>query len=108
MRIKKFNLNKISEEFKESWSPIDAETIENFVLRVAKFEGKYHWHRHEHAEEMFIVFSGKIKVQTKEGDYVLVKGEGIKIPKGVDHCPVAFVPSIVLMFESMNLESKGR
>ena len=40
---KKFNLNEISEELTEAWSPKDIETVNDFVLRVGKFDGEYHW-----------------------------------------------------------------
>ncbi len=104
MEIKSFDLNKISSEFSIAWSPKDVSEVDNFVLRAAKFEGEYSWHSHENNDEMFIVFKGKIKIQTKNRDFILSEGEGITIPKGVEHCPVALVSSVVLMFERKNLE----
>lgn len=106
MVIKKFNLNKISKQFAEPWKPKNIETIDSFVLRAAKFYGEYHWHKHDNEDELFIVFKGKIKIQTKNGDIILNQGEGVKIPKGVEHCPVSLKPSIVLMFEKLKLKSK--
>lgn len=47
MMIKKFNLDELSSNLTEPWSPKDIETVDGFVLRVAKFEGEYHWHKHE-------------------------------------------------------------
>ena len=107
MRIKKFNLNKISKQFKEAWKPKNIETIDNFVIRAAKFDGEYHWHKHDNEDELFIVFEGKIKIKTKNGDIILNKGEGVKIPRSIVHCPVSLKPSLVLMFEPSKLKSKG-
>ena len=107
MKIKKFNLNKISKQVKEAWKPKNIETIDNFVIRAAKFDGKYHWHKHDNEDELFIIFEGRIKIMTKKGDIILNKGEGIKISKGIEHCPVALKPSIVLMFEPLKLKSRG-
>ena|SRR3989344_8459001 len=107
MTLKKFSIFKIMETLSDAWSPKEAECIDPFVLRVAKFEGAYHWHKHEQHDELFFVFKGKIKIQTKEKDIILEEGEGLKMPKGVEHCPIAIVPSIVLMFEPKDLESKG-
>lgn len=107
MTIKKFNLNKIAEQFVEAWKPKDVATINDFVLRAAKFDGEYHWHKHDNEDELFIVFKGKIKIQTKKGDITLDEGEGVKIPKGIEHCPVSLEPSIVIMLESSKLKSKG-
>lgn len=107
MPIEKFNLNEISKQFTEPWKPKDIENINNFVIRAAKFDGEYHWHKHESEDELFIVFKGKIKIQTRNKDIILGEGEGVKIPKNVEHCPVSLEPSIVLMFEPLKLESKG-
>ncbi|MBI2654596.1 cupin domain-containing protein [Candidatus Woesearchaeota archaeon] len=107
MVLKKFNLNDISKRFKSPWEPKDIEIIDNFVIRAAKFDGEYHWHKHDNEDELFIVFSGKIKIQTSNKDIILEEGEGVKIPKGIEHCPVSLEPSIVLMFEPLKLKSKG-
>ena len=107
MKIKKFNLNNKSKQLRGAWLPIDIETINNFVIRIAKFDGGYYWHKHDNEDELFLVLKGRIKIQTKEKDILLAEGEGVKIPRGLEHCPVSIKPSIVLMFEPLNLKSKG-
>ncbi len=107
MTIQKFNLNEISRQLTQPWSPRDIETINDFVIRAAKYDGEYHWHKHDNEDELFLVFKGKIKIQMEEGDIVLEQGEGVKIARGVKHCPVSLEPSIVLMFEPLKLKSKG-
>lgn len=105
MKIKKFNLNKISKKLIKAWKPKDISTINDFVIRIAKFDGRYRWHKHDKEDELFLVFKGKIKIQTKNGNVILGQGEGVKIPKGLEHCPVSLEPSIVLMFEPLKLKS---
>ena len=107
MRIQKFNLDRISKQLKKAWTPINVEIVYGFVLRIAKFKGAYNWHKHEDEDQLFIVFKGQIKIQTKKRDITLEEGEGVKIPKGIEHCPVSLKPSIVLMFEPLKLKSKG-
>lgn len=107
MKIKRFSLNKISKQLKHAWKPKDIENVNDFVLRVAKFDGRYHWHKHDNEDELFIVFKGKIKIQTRTVDIILSEGEGVKIPKGIEHCPISLKPSIILMFEPSELKSKG-
>ncbi len=107
MVIQKFNLNEISSQFTLAWMPKDVEKIDNFVIRAAKFDGKYHWHKHDNEDELFLVFKGKIEIQTKIENITLKQGEGVKIPKGVEHCPISSEPSIVLMFEPIKLKSQG-
>ena len=108
MKLKKFNLNKISEQLNKSWTPKNIEKVDNFILRIAKFKGSYQWHKHENNDELFIVFKGKIKIKTISSDVIINEGEGVRISKGVKHCPVAIKPSIVLMFENSKLKSIKR
>ena len=100
---KKFNLNKISEKIKdkEAWKPEKVEVVNDSVLNAYRFEGKYKWHRHDDKDEVFIVFKGEMKILTKEGDIILKEGEGVKMPKGFEFCPVSDKSSIVLMFEPL-------
>ena len=107
MSIAKFNLNTISDEIHEPWSPKNIETVNNAVIRIAQFDGQYHWHKHDHQDEIFIVFKGTITIQTKDGDIFLNENEGVKIPQGLEHCPSSNEPSIVLMFEPVQLISEG-
>jgi mannose-6-phosphate isomerase-like protein (cupin superfamily) len=100
----KFDLNKISRKLKKSWHPVTIAKIDNFALNIAKFKGKYHWHKHD-KDELFIVLKGRIKILTEKENIILNQGEGIKIPKNTDHCPVAITPSIVLMFEDSKLKN---
>ena len=106
MKPKKFSLNKISKQLKKAWSPITIANVDNFVLKIAKLKGSYHWHKHD-KDELFIVLKGKIKIHTKSGNIILNKAEGVKIPKGVRHCPIAIQPSIVIMFEDSKLKSRN-
>lgn len=107
MTLKKFNLNEISEQITQSWSPKNIETVNESVLAAVKFDGEYHWHKHNDEDEVFLVFKGKVKIQTKEGDIILEENEGVKIPKGVEHFPASIEPSIVLIFKPLKLKIKG-
>jgi mannose-6-phosphate isomerase-like protein (cupin superfamily) len=107
MPITTFNLNQISKEMTTPWSPKDIETVNNAVIRIAQFDGQYHWHKHDHQDEIFLVFKGKITIQTTDGDILLNENEGVKIPHGLEHCPSSIEPSIVLMFEPLQLISEG-
>jgi mannose-6-phosphate isomerase-like protein (cupin superfamily) len=107
MSITKFNLNQLAKEIHTPWTPTDIETMNNAVIRIAQFHGQYHWHTHDHQDEIFLVFKGNIIIQTKDGDICLNENEGVKIPQGLEHCPSSIEPSIVLMFEPLQLISEG-
>jgi len=60
--ITKFNLNEISEKITKPWSPENIETVNDYVIRIARFDGKYHWHKHdkEDVEEVLEMSRKKI------------------------------------------------
>ena len=107
MQLQKINLEEKRKEIKSPWQPIEIARANDQVIRLALMHGQYHWHKHENEDELFIVFKGKIKIQTNSGNIILNEGEGVKIPRGVDHRPIATQSSVVLMFENSKLESKG-
>lgn len=105
--MKKYILKDIKKQLNKTWSPVDVVSFNNQVLRVAIFDGEYHWHSHQNEDEFFLIFSGSITIETENGQIILNKGEGTVIPKGLKHKPSANKPSLVLMVEPTSLKSKG-
>lgn len=104
---KKYNLAEIDEQLGENyWSPVDVAFINDWVLRMAAVKGEFHWHTHSD-DEFFLIYKGKITIQTKEGNIDLNEGEGYVVPKGVEHCPFAKERAVVLLLEPKKLNTKG-
>ncbi len=90
------------------WSPVDLVRVNNQVVRLARLEGEFHWHKHTNEDELFYVVKGKISIQLKDKlSITLNEGEMVVIPKGVEHCPKSVKPSYVLLFEPSVLKTKG-
>jgi len=105
---KSINWQEIIKTIDEPWQPKEVLCFNDQIVRIAKFEGEYHWHTHEQEDEVFFVISGEIVIQIKEGtDIVLKQGEMGMVPKGIEHCPKSEDPSIVLMIEPDSLNSSG-
>lgn len=99
---------KIQEIGGKAWRPIEVARVNNQIVRLALFEGEYHWHRHAGEDELFLVYKGTIIIQLrKQPDIVLREGEIAVVPKGVEHCPKSVGPSYVLMFEPENIQAEG-
>lgn len=80
--------------------------VDNYVVRVALFDGEYYWHKHV-SDELFYVYKGRVVIQLRDQPSVtLCKGELVVIPQGVEHCPKSLEPSYVLMFEEEDLQTK--
>jgi mannose-6-phosphate isomerase-like protein (cupin superfamily) len=68
-------------------------------IKLAKLEGEFVWHFHQHEDELFFVHRGRPLMKFRDRDEILEEGEFIVVPHGVEHCPVALsdVCEIVLL-----------
>lgn len=84
----KINLEEKFAKINNYWHPyIIAELNENFV-KLAKLKGELVWHSHQEEDEMFVVISGKLMMDFKDGETISTEpGEILIVPKGVEHRP---------------------
>jgi len=81
--------------------------VNSSVLRLGIFEGEFHMHKHERDDEVFFVLDGSLIMESEKGIFRLGKYEGICIPKGVAHRPVAKKKTVVLMIENTGIVPAG-
>ncbi|MBN2335548.1 cupin domain-containing protein [Candidatus Bathyarchaeota archaeon] len=95
-------------EIKAPWSPVDAAHVNDQVIRLARFRGEYHWHRHTGEDELFYVVEGAIRIRIRDQPTIeLGRGQLCVVPRGVEHRPESSGDSIVLLFEPSALKSRG-
>jgi mannose-6-phosphate isomerase-like protein (cupin superfamily) len=100
--LRKVVLSDAFSSFTETWSPRVGGDINEFQIKLAKFEGEFHWHHHENEDELFLVIKGRLRMKLRDadaGDVILNAGEYIIVPQGVEHCPVAEPTCEVVLFE---------
>lgn len=85
----KVNLADAFATFHDHWNPRVAGDINNFQVKLVKFDGKFDWHHHDHEDELFLVVAGRMRVGLRTGDVVVEPGEFIIVPHGTEHCPEA-------------------
>lgn len=85
----KVNLAAAFATFSEHWSPKVAGDIGDFQIKLAKFKGAFHWHHHEHEDELFLVVAGRLRMGFRDRAVELGPGEFIIVPRGVEHLPEA-------------------
>jgi mannose-6-phosphate isomerase-like protein (cupin superfamily) len=108
LQIIKVDIEAMCDEIEEPWSPVDLAFVNDQVVRMALFLGEYHWHRHEGEDELFYVYRGEVTIRIRDySDVVLGPGEMAVVPRNVEHRPESAGPSYVLMFEPLQLKSKG-
>jgi mannose-6-phosphate isomerase-like protein (cupin superfamily) len=89
-------------------SPIEVALVNDHVVRMAYIDGEFHWHKHSKQDELFYILKGNLIIQLKrQPDIILSKGQIAVIPKGVEHCPKSIEPTYILLFEPLDLHTKG-
>lgn len=99
MDIKKVNLVDALGQFTTHWDPHIIGQVNNHQVKVAKLQGEFVFHLHEHEDEMFLVIRGRLKMELEDKTINLEPGELIIIPRGTLHKPVADEEVEVLLFE---------
>ena len=71
------------------WSPKIVGELNGQHVKLAKLKGEFVWHHHDEEDELFLVLTGRLTIQFRDGDVVLEEGDCLVIPRGVEHRPVA-------------------
>ena len=74
--------------FTDHWAPRIVARYEGHEVRVAKLEGEFTWHRHDH-DELFLILSGELDIEMRDRTETLGPGELIVVPRGTEHRPAA-------------------
>ncbi|MCZ1008650.1 cupin domain-containing protein [Streptomyces lydicus] len=94
-------------QFSDLWSQKKIADINDYEVKLAKLKGEFVWHTHEDTDELFLVLSGRLTLQLRDGDVVLGPGELFVVPRGVEHCPVAEEETAILLLEPAGTLNTG-
>ncbi|MDT9597479.1 cupin domain-containing protein [Sphingosinicella rhizophila] len=85
--------------FSDHWNPRIVGDYNGNELRVAKVKGEFTWHSHADTDEMFMVVSGALDIEFRDGIRHLENGDILVVPKGVEHRPVAREECEILLLD---------
>src|SRR6267142_6876395 len=75
MQIEKVTLKEKFASFAEHWRPKIVGELKGQEVKVVKFKGEFLWHHHEHEDEMFLVWRGRMRVEFRGHAVELGPGE---------------------------------
>lgn len=101
------NLAAKLETFDEHWSPRTVATFNGHDVMVVKVQGSFVWHKHDDTDDLFLVLKGRLEIRLRDGTITLSPGELAVIPKGVEHCPVAYEEVHLLLIEPTGTPNTG-
>jgi len=101
------NLNQKLSTFTDLWTPKVVADFNGHDVMVVKVNGEFSWHSHADTDDFFMVLSGRLTIQMRDGDVVLEPGELYVVPKGIEHCPKADEETHLLLIEPVGTPNTG-
>jgi mannose-6-phosphate isomerase-like protein (cupin superfamily) len=101
------NLSQKLALFTEHWSPKIIANINDYDVMVVKVKGDFVWHKHDDTDDFFLVLSGQLRIDLRDGAVTLNPGELYVVPKGVEHKPYAEVETHLLLIEPRGVPNTG-
>lgn len=106
-RPKPINLAEKLDQFDEAFSPRIVGRLNDYKLEVVKARGEFVWHSHPDTDDFFLVLSGRLTIQLRDGNVELGPGELYVVPRGVEHCPRADEEAHILLIEPSGTPNTG-
>ena len=103
----KINLVDKLSQFSEHWKPKVIAELNGQQVRICKFQGEFHWHKHADEDELFFVIKGTFDMQYRNRTVKMNEGELVVVARGVEHCPKAEQEVHVMLFEPSDTLNTG-
>lgn len=91
----------------DHWHPRIVADLNGQQVKLAKVQGEFVWHRHEDADEFFLVLKGHLTIRLRDGAVHLETGDAFVVPRGVEHQPSAETETHILLFEPAGTVNTG-
>ncbi|MBV42375.1 MAG: mannose-6-phosphate isomerase [Crocinitomicaceae bacterium] len=101
------DLNEKFEAISDRWNPRILASLNGQDVKLAKIEGDFVWHAHQEEDEMFFVVRGRLELHFRDKIEVLLPGQIIVVPKGVEHKPLATEETWIMLFEPQSTDHTG-
>ena len=90
------------------WTPRVVGQVNDQYVKVAKLLGELVWHAHDAEDEMFLVVSGRLRIQLPDDqEVVLGPGQFHVVPRGVQHNPIADEEVEIVLIDTVTTAHTG-
>lgn len=95
----------------DQYSPKIIGEVNDLHIKVVKLQGEFVWHHHDQEDELFYVLKGalrmKVREDGRENEFLVMPGEFIIVPHGVEHVPSAEEETHIMLFEPKTTLNTG-
>ena len=91
----------------ESWRPKIVGEFNGQAVKLVKFRGRFVWHHHDNADEMFLGYQGTFRIEFRDHVLEIGPGEFAIVPKGVEHRTAADDDVEVIVIEPVETRNTG-
>ena len=103
----KINMDESCSVLQDVWSPRVIAALNGQEVKLIRAKGVFPWHRHDDADEFFLVWKGRFSVEFRDRRVDMGEGEGVLVPRGVEHRTSAVEDAYVLCFEPAGTVNTG-
>jgi mannose-6-phosphate isomerase-like protein (cupin superfamily) len=103
----KFSLEQKFSLFSEQWRPKVVAALNGQEVKLVKVQGTFPWHHHDAEDEFFLVWKGRFRVEFRDRIVELGPGEGLVVPRGIEHRTAADHEAEILLFEPAATRNTG-
>ena len=107
MHQRAVDLTEKLSSFSDLWSPKVVARMNDYEVKVVKVQGEFTWHSHADTDELFLVLTGELVIQLRDGDVTLGAGQLFVVPRGVEHCPRADGEVHAVLIEPVGVVNTG-
>jgi mannose-6-phosphate isomerase-like protein (cupin superfamily) len=97
--MEKVNIREKMSQFLDHWNPRIIGELNGQHVKAVKLKGEFVWHHHDNEDELFLVISGRLRMEFRDKTVEVNEGEFIIVPRKVEHRPVADEEAEILLFE---------
>lgn len=107
MKYEAVNFQEKLSRFGEHWSPKIIAQMNELQFKLVKIQGDFVWHSHPETDEVFVVVTGEMVIDFRDGQVKLGEGELFVVPRGVEHKPFAAAECHLLLVEPAGTVNTG-
>ena len=108
MKHESINFDNKFSKFSEHWSPKVIAEMNDYQFKLVKIKGDFVWHDHKDTDEVFMVLSGEMEIEFRDGKVKISEGEMYVVKKGLEHKPFAQDECKILIIEPRGVVNTGK